>query len=175
MSKLEDEILEAMRQIETQTAELAKLEAEVKTFAAEVAALQPQIEAQAAEQKAQLDELETAIIEAEDVIPEDHREHYRRTVKQHGADALAAVENGACSGCYVSVTAQMMNELINGGQPLLLHDLRPHPLPGRGRCPQHPAHRRKAPVMHARSEVDSLSRQPIMPGYRAAIDAVPMN
>ena len=78
------------------------------------------IESQAAGQRAQLDELETALVEAESVIPEDVRERYRRTVKQHGADAMAAVDYdrksqlGACSGCFVSVTTQALNELING-------------------------------------------------------------
>jgi predicted nucleic acid-binding Zn-ribbon protein len=112
--KLEDEILEALGTIEAQAAALAAQESELKGFEAEVAALKSQIEAQAAGQKAQLQELETAIIEAESVIPEDHRERYRRTVKQHGADAMAFVESHACSGCYTSITPQMMNELING-------------------------------------------------------------
>ena len=62
----------------------------------------------------QLAELEAGIVEAESFIDEDSRDRYRRTVKQHGADALAAVEGSACSGCHVSVTGQMLNELING-------------------------------------------------------------
>ena len=45
---------------------------------------------------------------------EDQRDRYRRTVKQRGADALASVDGGACSGCYVTLTHQVMNELING-------------------------------------------------------------
>ena len=28
---------------------------------------------------------------------------------------MSEVDNGACTGCFVSTTAQMMNELINGG------------------------------------------------------------
>ena len=90
------------------------LEAEVKAFAAEVAALQRRSRRRPVAQKAQLQELETAIIEAETAIPEEHREQYRRTVKRHGADALAFIESDACSGCYTSITAQMTNELING-------------------------------------------------------------
>ena len=46
-------------------------------------------------------------------IPADQREQYLRNVKGRGADAMAFVEGGACSGCFVSVTTQMMNELIN--------------------------------------------------------------
>jgi uncharacterized protein len=113
VEKIEGEILEDMVRIDEQTAKLAAEEAEFKAFSGEVTALKDQIDSQASTQKAQLDELEAAIIGAEAIIPEDLRDRYRRTVKQHGADAMAFVENGACSGCFVSVTAQMMNELIN--------------------------------------------------------------
>jgi predicted nucleic acid-binding Zn-ribbon protein len=114
IGKLEDEILEGYATIETQTAAFEALESDVKRAAADIAALSAEIEAHAAQQKAQLLELETAIIEAEDIIPETHREQYRRVVKRHGADALAFIESDACSGCYVSITAQTKNELING-------------------------------------------------------------
>jgi uncharacterized protein len=113
LEKVEGEILEHMIRLDEQEASLAAQEAELKAFAAEVEALRAEIEAQAGSQRGQLAELETAIVEAEEVIPEDLRDRYRRTVKQHGADAMAAVEGGACSGCFVSVTPQMMNELIN--------------------------------------------------------------
>jgi uncharacterized protein len=113
MGKLEDEILDGLGQIETLAAALAAQEAEYQKFAAEVAAMQALLESQAGTQKAQLEELEAAILGAENIIPEDLRERYRRTVKQRGADAMAFVENSACSGCFVSVTSQTMNELIN--------------------------------------------------------------
>ncbi|MDX2038041.1 MAG: nucleic acid-binding protein [Isosphaeraceae bacterium] len=113
ITKLEDEQLEGMTAIETMTAELAKLERELETFAAEVQKLESDVASQSEGQKAQLAKLEAAIVEAEDIIPEDERERYRRTVKQRGADALAAVEGQACTGCFVTVTAQALNDLIN--------------------------------------------------------------
>ena len=113
IGKLEDELLEAYGATETQAAALATLEAEVTATAKEVAALKAEIESQATQQQGQLQELEKAIIEAEDVIPEDHREQYRRVVKRYGADALAFLQSDACSGCNVSITAQTKNELIN--------------------------------------------------------------
>ena len=116
MSKTEDEILQGYELIETQGVALAKLEAEVKSFTHDVAAIQNEIESQASTYKAQLQKLETAIIEAEISIPEQERERYSRTVRQFGADALAACENGACLGCFTSVTTQMLNHLINGDQ-----------------------------------------------------------
>jgi uncharacterized protein len=111
--KAEEDILTALDETETKTAEVARLDADVKKFAAEVAALQQQIDQQAGDQKAQLRELETAITQAEAAIPLEHRDHYRRIVARYGADALAACEEHSCTGCFTAVTPQMLNELIN--------------------------------------------------------------
>ena len=114
-SKLQDEILEHMLKTDEQAAVVASQEAEVKKLAAEIAALQADIATKTADQKAQLAKLEQELVEAEQFISEDQLEQYRRNVKQRGADAMADISNGACTGCFVSATAQMMNELINGG------------------------------------------------------------
>lgn len=111
--KIEEDILLALDEVETKTADVAKLEAEVQRFASEVAALKQQIEQQSGEHTAQLRELEAAITHSEGAIPDNHRDHYRRIVARYGADALAACEDNACNGCYTSITPQMMNELIN--------------------------------------------------------------
>jgi predicted nucleic acid-binding Zn-ribbon protein len=113
-SKLQEEILEARIVIEAQAETLKTQEAEIKKIADEVAATKADIAAKASEQETTLAKLDEAVKEAEVCIPEEEKERYVRSVKQRGADALAAVEESACSGCYVSVTTQMMNELING-------------------------------------------------------------
>lgn len=114
MDKTEGEVLEAMEKVDARTADVHAAEIEVKKFTEEVDALAKQIELHADAQRAQLAELDKAIVDAESFLEEDQRERYRRTVKQRGADALASVEGGACSGCYVTLTHQVMNELING-------------------------------------------------------------
>jgi predicted nucleic acid-binding Zn-ribbon protein len=111
--KIEEDILLALEEVETKTAELTQLEADVNRFGSEVAALQQQIDQQAGEHKAQLRDLEAAITQAEAAIPEPHRDHYRRIVARYGADALAACEGDSCLGCYTTITPQMKNELIN--------------------------------------------------------------
>jgi predicted nucleic acid-binding Zn-ribbon protein len=119
VDRLEGEMLEDMVRIDEQSTRVSGEEAEVKAFAAEVAALKSQIDSQAAGQRQQLGELETAIVEAESIIPEDVRDRYRRTVKQHGAEAMAPVEYdrkaqlASCTGCFVSLTTQSLNELLN--------------------------------------------------------------
>ncbi len=115
IARLEDETLELMSKVEDQTAAIAAASAEMKAVEADVARLGSEIEAKTLQQKAQLDELEEAIKGAEAIIPEDQRDQYRRNIKQRAADAMATVEGGACTGCFVSVTPQMVNELINGG------------------------------------------------------------
>jgi uncharacterized protein len=112
--KIEEEMLILLEDLETRTASVGKLEAEAKRFGGEVAALEQQIENEAISQKAQLAELETAIVQAEHVIPEEYRVQYRRIVARYGPDALAVCEEGSCLGCYTSLTAQMVNDLMNG-------------------------------------------------------------
>jgi uncharacterized protein len=113
-SKIEEDILLSYDVIETKTAEAKKTEDEVKRVAAEVAALQKQLDDQVASHKVQLEELETAIVGAESLIPDEYREKYRRIVGRYGADALAVCENASCNGCFTSLTGQMINDLING-------------------------------------------------------------
>ena len=113
IENIETEVLEGLAKIDEQSAALAVMEAEVKQLGDEVARLRADIEAQAEGAKAQLEELDAAILSAEDVVPPEERERYVRSVKQRGADALAPVEDGSCIGCFVAVTPQMINELIN--------------------------------------------------------------
>lgn len=120
IEKIEVEMLDDMDRIEEQAKKLAAEESDVKAFAGEVDSIKTQFESQAGGQRQQLSELETAIVDAEAIIPEDVRERYRRTVKQLGADAMAPVEYdrkaqlASCTGCFVAVTTQALNELING-------------------------------------------------------------
>ncbi|WP_435019568.1 zinc ribbon domain-containing protein [Tundrisphaera sp. TA3] len=114
MEKTEGEILEAMERVDEKAAALKALELELKKFSDEVDAFKAQLESGTEAQRVQLAELENAIVEAEAIIPEDQRDRYRRTVKQRGADALSEVDGSACTGCFTTVTAQGMNELING-------------------------------------------------------------
>lgn len=119
MGTLEDEILNAYSEVESLTAALDTQEAEFQQFASDVAKFQAELEAQTGPQKAQLAKLDAAIVDAEAILPEAQRERYRRTVKQLGADAMAAVDVdykhqvGTCSGCFVTITTQCLNEVIN--------------------------------------------------------------
>jgi len=118
IERIENEMLDSMEAVESMAKGLAAQEADVKGFAGEVGTLKASLDDQLAGQRQQLDELEAAIVGAESVIPEDLRERYRRTVKQHGSDAMAQVEYdrknqiASCTGCYVAVTTHALTGLM---------------------------------------------------------------
>lgn len=112
-SKVEEEALEFMSTAETRDKALKEQEAEVARLSSEVQALATEVETKAEGQKAQLAELETAIAAAEAIIPEEVRDQYRRVIKSRGAEGMSQVESGTCHNCYMAVTSQMMNDLIN--------------------------------------------------------------
>jgi predicted nucleic acid-binding Zn-ribbon protein len=113
-SVLEDEILEALekvdemqRSIEHSDREVATAEREVERVRQEVSSAEPGLTRQAAELKA-------AIAEAERVLPATVMDNYRRLVQAHGADALAPVENRACTSCSTILSPQEVVNLNTG-------------------------------------------------------------
>ena len=91
-SKVEEEILVSWKTSKPAPPHSVSSKPKRSASAAEVTALQQQIESEASSHKAQLAELETAIVHAEDVIPEEYRVQYRRIVARYGPDALAECE-----------------------------------------------------------------------------------
>ena len=112
---LEDEVLEAM---DRQTAaEKAVKDAEegVKTAKSELAATEDRFRAKAEQLEARASRLEETVSSAETLIPAPLREQYHRVRESMGADCMAAVEDGICTGCYVQVTPQN-RVLLNTGE-----------------------------------------------------------
>lgn len=106
-SVLQDEILESLEKVDLIMREIAaiaerraKLETERNAFAA-------QIDALAAGLRKQEEELKGQVQEAEKMIPESIKAHYRRLVDAYGADGMASIDNGMCTHCFVSLTPQI--------------------------------------------------------------------
>jgi predicted nucleic acid-binding Zn-ribbon protein len=47
-------------------------------------------------------------------LPAEVQEHYKRVVRQKGEDALAAVEEQTCAGCYTGVPINVCNRILLG-------------------------------------------------------------
>ncbi len=58
--------------------------------------------------------MQTALSEAEKILPSTAIVTYRRLVQAHGAGALATVENNACTACFEILSANYLVELNTG-------------------------------------------------------------
>ncbi len=113
-SVLEDEILDCMEQADKLKAQIHDAEKAVADAKDEIRKAGEQVAAAEDGLKGQAQKLKLAVAEAETVLPDEVALTYRRLVNAFGADALAAVENGVCTACYVSLSPQQAVEVRSG-------------------------------------------------------------
>ena len=113
VNKVDDEIIDFEIDLEDRDASVKLLEADLKKAQDDLATYQKQSTEAKAGEEAKLEELAHSLLNAEAVINPDIREQYQRVIRQRGAEAMAVVESGACMGCNMSVTSQLLNDLIN--------------------------------------------------------------
>jgi len=109
--KLEDDILEAMADVEARTAGFAGLEKNVATAKEEAARAADNIQARRHQLAEQLDAANKLVAEVEETLPDDVKAPYRRLLAFKKEDALSPVQGRSCIACYTEVTAQNFNEL----------------------------------------------------------------
>lgn len=103
---MEDEILEHLDRVDRLQKEIVAAQAKVVQTEADKVKFAAAFDAEAVTLRAQETDLLTQLQGAERVLTGDTLTKYRRLVEAHGADALAPVETGVCTGCYVAVTPQ---------------------------------------------------------------------
>jgi len=113
-SVLEDEILEALEQVDRSLVDIKEGERAVVAAEADLQKALDDVANKEPVLKAELAGLHEQVAAAERFLPGDVTVTYRRLVDSFGADALASVENKACSGCYVGLTMQEVVELKSG-------------------------------------------------------------
>lgn len=111
---MEDEILDYLDRVDRLQKEIVIAQDRVKQaevdktkYAGEYAAEEPVLKGKEAELTQQLSK-------AESVLTGEALSTYRRVVGSLGAEAMAPVENGVCTGCYVALRPQQRVQL-NGG------------------------------------------------------------
>lgn len=114
MSVLEDEILELLDKVDRKRTEIGQIEEEVKKAEAEKQRFAAEFESKLPGLESRASELEERIKASETGFKGDVAERYRRLVDAYGADAMAAVEGGVCTNCYVGLTTQTQVSLRSG-------------------------------------------------------------
>ena len=111
-AKLEDQILEALGQLEEQTAQIPVLENHLKETRAQAEQFNRDYQARLADLANQLKDVQSKLAEVEGTLPEDIKPLYDRLTSLKGEDALALVESRTCTACYTEITPQSYNDLI---------------------------------------------------------------
>ncbi|MEX0715148.1 MAG: hypothetical protein WD066_01105 [Planctomycetaceae bacterium] len=113
-SVLEDEILEGLEKVDAKQRELGRKKVELETARRERQRLAEEVEAAQVGLQGDLERLEAEVKEAERILPATILDGYRRLVQAHGAAALAAVKEGVCTACNMSLLPQSRVELNSG-------------------------------------------------------------
>ncbi len=111
---IEDQILEDMMKEEVRTQEIQATDKEVARLTQELAELERTVTQQGADAAQKLQDAEAQLAAAEQALPGDARDVYRRLVERRGSDSLASVSNATCTGCYTGITPQMQTQVAIG-------------------------------------------------------------
>jgi predicted nucleic acid-binding Zn-ribbon protein len=110
-SVLQDEILESMEKIDQLSVAVKEAEQNLAAGKQELEKARRAVESSAATIRADLTRLEADLVQAEKALPAELKADYQRIVRSKGADSLAAVDDGVCTGCGQQITLNMQNEL----------------------------------------------------------------
>lgn len=110
-SVLADEILESLEKVDEHQRVIVEAEKRGATAREELSKTRQAVDAQQALLEADVRRLEAELKEAEVTLPPDVRDAYDRGVKSKGSDAMAAVENNSCGGCFSQLTPNTHNAL----------------------------------------------------------------
>jgi predicted nucleic acid-binding Zn-ribbon protein len=110
-SVLQDEILESMEKTDQLGVAVKEAEHNLAAGKQDLEKARQAVESSAATIRADLTRLEAELVQAEKALPAELKSDYQRIVRSKGADSLAAVDDGVCTGCGQQITLNMQNEL----------------------------------------------------------------
>jgi predicted nucleic acid-binding Zn-ribbon protein len=111
-SVLSDEILEAFDKIELLEQRVADVVDQHEKRGAELTKLRDRVSSESVSLQSELARVEQELATAEEALPIEFKQDYKRIARARGEDALAAVDGGeTCDGCNQLITPQMYDQL----------------------------------------------------------------
>lgn len=107
-----DEILEVLERIDTCEIELGRAQKKLEQAQADQTKRVNEIEARLEQVRQDLARINEQLAAHEADIPAAVKADYRRLVDARGDEALAAVEQDSCGGCYQTLTTQVLNQVM---------------------------------------------------------------
>ncbi len=118
-SKIETQILELLKDIESDEAECGKIQSQIDEQKQILKQTRKDAELSAAKYEAQIEEIQTNWEEAARNIPPESLNIFKRVAETYDGEALAVVETQegktaaySCGGCFMGVTAESVNLLM---------------------------------------------------------------
>ncbi len=112
--KIEDEVLQALNELESLGDGKHRADEELKTAQMEFDQKLKELNEVLQGIEGQLGGLTQRRDDARRCIATDHLQLYERVLNRHKDHALARVEHQVCQGCFMTVTPQTMNLLLQG-------------------------------------------------------------
>lgn len=125
-SKLEDQILQFMTQVDGDQAACRQIEQEIETESERLADIRRQTEEKHLALKTQLDKLELQHRQASEHVPEKEGRLFRRFADHFSGRVLAEVTKGngrrgehLCGGCFMSIPLESVNTLMSRDEMII--------------------------------------------------------
>ena len=110
--RLADKILELLEGLDEHEDRVKASEEELNNANQELTKIRETVDANKTGLESELERIQGELSAAEAALPGDLRSEYQRIAQAMGEDALAAVEEDVCGGCYQKLTPQTINELL---------------------------------------------------------------
>lgn len=111
---LEDEILEALERVDALKGTQPPIEAELAAAKAALDEMKAKVQAERGSLDAEVARITADLERAEQDLPAESRESYRRMVRSKGADAMAQLDGESCGGCCQQLPPNSVAELSQG-------------------------------------------------------------
>lgn len=119
-SKLENQVLELMKNIEADNAECAKIQEQIDVQKAKVEQVRTESEIKANEYQKEIDTIQAEWDKTSEHIPGEILDIFKRVAETYDGEAMAPIEqtnqnseNYSCGGCFMGLPAEMVNVLTN--------------------------------------------------------------
>ncbi len=118
-SKIESQILELMKVIEADEAEIAKMQEQIEQLKHKLEETRKEAEVNAVKLQAEVDAIQEEWDQVAKDIPEDALDTFKRVAETYDGEAVVEVagEGGrnsafSCGGCFMGITAESVNQLM---------------------------------------------------------------
>lgn len=120
-SVLEDEILNMLARNEEKHQKYKSFENEIEREQSELKELQKQVDANIKTLENEIAELRKKHYEYTSMLDSDALQHYNRLISHKDTVAVVGVVHKVCQGCFMSVTPQILNQLMSGRDLTFCH------------------------------------------------------